>query len=1339
MLRTTPVVRALALLIVVVALCLRVVGIDWDRRRLLHPDERFLVVTTAALGVPDSLAAYLDADRSPLNPRRADRSFAYGTLPLTLTRVATVATGPSLGAITLTGRAISAAADMGTLVLLGWLARRLYGAHTALLAMSLYAFAVLPIQHSHFFVVESLLTWWCLVAIAALTLWHRQPHVMTAAMAGAGFALAVACKVSALMLVAPTALVFGVHLLREGGVGPPASRARSVAWGVVAYGAAALATLRLAAPDMFAAGWLPWPNDLWLADLRTTARLAAGGDDAPPSFQWAGREPWVLWWNTVRYGLGLPLGVAATAAAAGATWRVLGQWRSSLLVPTAWAVVMTIVVSLQFVAAMRYLLPAYPTFCLLAAAGLTALHRRASGSSTRWHRPAASALVVVVVAGTAAWALAFTSIYRDLHPRLAASRWIFDTIPAGAVLTAEAWDDALPISASLRTHASRYQVLTLPVTDEDAPAKLEALLAMLDRADYVVLSSDRLAGSLVRLPRRFPMMVRYYEALADGRLGFDRAAEFTSVPRLGPFSWNDGSAEEAFTVYDHPRVRIYRKSAAWSVGRARSLLGPVEWADVLRTTARQASAAPALLELPQVRRAALEGDGTWRTGVGSGGRFGPPASDLAAAARWLCVLLLVTLLAWPACAVLLPDTWGRGLLAAPAFGLVWLAWVIWVWGTLSPWPLSRGVIVAALLATGVASAAMVWPRRHGWRAWLTTHGATCGAHLAALVLVGAAGVAIRTMNPDLWHPLLGGEKPMDIAILTALVRADHFPAYDPWFAGGTLNYYYFGFLPVALLCRLTGVEPALGYTLATGTWWALTGGMLALVAGTLVCERRRNRARDATPRATTAVWWAAAAAVLLGIVCGNLRQWEVAWRWTREGVEPYLWFWHASRAIPVPHGEVPPITEFPAFTFLFADLHAHLLSMPWLLGVVLVATQLVGRPEWPWPVRLPRIAVGGLLVGMLAATNAWDVPTALLLLAAALAVRMYSQADRPLPLAVRGWLVEVLLAVTVAALAAWPFWTSFAAPVGGPRPWRGPYTPLAAALLIHGPFLLVVVPALVVLARRLVRSRHSSSSPVDLWTGLLCAVGLLLVALVEVVAVQGDVGRMNSVFKAYLQVWLLWSAVVPAAWLLVHDALSAGSSSSLVRRRVFETLTLGTLATMLLYPVTAIGPRLASRISPDAPRGLDGTAFMTGAAVSTPQGNLSLRDDHVLIRWLLDHARGTPTIIEAQTDAYQWGGRISAHTGLPTVLGWTWHTRQQRLALPAAVIGRRRRDVEQFYTASSADAAWDVARRYDVRYAIVGELEHQRYPAGSLARLADDPRWVARVRSGRSVVYERRD
>jgi uncharacterized membrane protein len=126
--------------------------------------------------------------------------------------------------------------------------------------------------------------------------------------------------------------------------------------------------------------------------------------------------------------------------------------------------------------------------------------------------------------------------------------------------------------------------------------------------------------------------------------------------------------------------------------------------------------------------------------------------------------------------------------------------------------------------------------------------------------------------------------------------------------------------------------------------------------------------------------------------------------------------------------------------------------------------------------------------------------------------------------------------------------------------------------------------------------------------------------------------------------------------------------------------------------------------------------------------DLNLPADWRAIRWLLENVEGTPVILEGSAPLYHWGSRYSIYTGLPTVLGWDWHQKQQRTGYTEKV-DQRQREVNRFYETADVEAAWETIHKYGVRYVVVGGLERAYYPTAGLAkfdRMAGD---------GLAVVY----
>ena len=296
-----------------------------------------------------------------------------------------------------------------------------------------------------------------------------------------------------------------------------------------------------------------------------------------------------------------------------------------------------------------------------------------------------------------------------------------------------------------------------------------------------------------------------------------------------------------------------------------------------------------------------------------------------------------------------------------------------------------------------------------------------------------AFVGIRAANPDLWHPFLGGEKPMEFAYFNAVIRSTTLPPYDPWFSGGYLNYYYWGYFVPAGLVRLTGIIPSVAFNLAVPLFFALTvTGAYSLVYNLAEGVRRsrviassaenspadlsgprRWRARLVSPVGAGLV--AALFIAVIGNLDGLVQLLQGGWSVIFQGDQfPGFDFWRSSRMLDVQerfdHGPlvfwlpdtVPGvsdvsfhITEFPFFTFLFGDLHAHMMVIPFTLLVIGLGLNLVvGLKDNGKLWIVAAAAALALALGSLWVINSWDYPAYLILVTALLALAVHFRPGR---------------------------------------------------------------------------------------------------------------------------------------------------------------------------------------------------------------------------------------------------------------------------------------------------------------------------------------------------------
>ena len=1004
------------------------------------------------------------------------------------------------------------------------------------------------------------------------------------------------------------------------------------------------------------------------------------------------------------------------------------------------------------------------------------------------------------------------------------------------------WDDGLPLRMDgYDGYGGIYTPdLVFEMYWDDNPEKLDRFLSTLDQSDYIFISSNRQWATVPRIPERYPLSTTYYRHLIgcpdekdviwcynvakpgqfQGDLGFDLVQVFESFPSIGKLQINDQFAEEAFTVYDHPKVLIFKKSTNYDQTRVQQILGAVDLNMVVHLTPRQAGKVPGLLMLPPDRWKEQQTGGTWCElfNMQSLINRNPFVSGLV----WYLTLTLLGWVVYPIVRQIFRGLPDRGFPLARIFGLLLLSYLVWLFGSFRV-PFTRLTISLSASAIVLVSIALAILNYDEIKREIQQHKKvilwielfTLGFFLLDLF--------IRIGNPDLWHPWKGGEKPMDFAYFNAILKSTSFPPYDPWYAGGYLNYYYYGFVLFGVPVKWLGIMPSVAYNLILPTIFSLIAMGAFSLGWNLVAyfspSEHGNHSPSPYPKMIAAISSALGMAVLGnlgtvrmilvgyqklaapgGIVEGTNLFSRILWTFLGfiqaiKGMNlPYSlgdWYWIPSRAIPAPN-DVEPITEFPFFTILYGDPHAHLFALPLALLSLSIALSfvLMKKCRWNWKTFI-QLLFAGLIVGALRPTNYSDYYPYLLIMCISVGYSFWTTYYREKPLTQT--IAYTVLAIGTVSAASTIFYQPFLHWLGWGYTklsiWQGTHTPSTSYFVHWGLFLFILISwfvwetidwmahtpltslkklapykawigygLLLVLLIILVLKFWLQIEitwivlPLAVWDGILLlrpdqsppkryvflivGFSLLLTLMVETIVVAGDIGRMNTVFKFYLQAWTMLAISAGAALGWILPALARWISG-------WRKVWMGALAILVfsasLYPLTAATAKIKDRMTDSAPHTLDGMAYMAYAKYADSWGEMDLNQDYQAILWMLNHVKGSPVIVEANLrDLYRWGSRFSIYTGLPGVVGWEWHQQQQRTLFPSAWVSNRIDEIENFYRTTDLMSAANFLRKYQVRYIIVGQQERGKYPGPGLEKFdaANGLLWTAVYRNQQTVIYE---
>lgn len=537
-------------IILAVGIFFRLYNVHWDTNFHLHPDERFLTMIGLKETLPISFTQYLNPDTSPFNPFVLGFGFfVYGVLPLTFNTLIALFTHSQLyDAFTIQGRILSGCFDVLALFLVYMIAALLerefhLSEKVKFFSAFFYAISVLPIQLSHFFTVDIFLSFFILLSVYFALRFTMYKSFASLLCTGIALGMAIACKVNALAGIPLIIILLFLPYFQKKRV------KKAFFLSLAIFLITTYCTLRISDPYLFASGnfFDPHINNNFLQSIKSLAYYGTPGVWYPPNVQWANKLPVIFsLFNIAFYGLGIGMFIFMTIG-------IVSLFKTKKVVALAlivWVILFFFYQSVQYVKTMRYFIFLYPFFAFFAGIGYAEFIRR---------KPHVlfillSILLIVI------WPLSFLSIYTKPHTRVTATQWILTNIPKGSIVLGEYWDDPLPLS-----HNEDYTVDLLHVFDPDSQQKWITINDQLQRGEYLVLSSNRGWGSISSDPKEYPAMSMWYKNLFAGKLPYKKVAEFSSFPSLSylgiPFTIHDDIAEEAFTVYDHPVVLIFKNES----------------------------------------------------------------------------------------------------------------------------------------------------------------------------------------------------------------------------------------------------------------------------------------------------------------------------------------------------------------------------------------------------------------------------------------------------------------------------------------------------------------------------------------------------------------------------------------------------------------------------------------------------------------------------------------------------------------------------------------------------------------------------------------------------------
>jgi len=571
-------------------------------------------------------------------------------------------------------------------------------------------------------------------------------------------------------------------------------------------------------------------------------------------------------------------------------------------------------------------------------------------------------------------------------------------------------------------------------------------------------------------------------------------------------------------------------------------------------------------------------------------------------------------------------------------------WILGHWGLKvnNDWGVGGAVLV--LVGLGIKEAVKgKRGKKEAWWRWVLWE--------EGLFLFGLVGLSlVRGFEPSIFSL----EKFMDYGFIKKYLVSDVLPAKDIWWAGKPINYYSFGHFMASILVRLWGVGLEKGYNLVL----AFILGLSLSLSFSLIINWGERKKKEEKNLVVGGVLGA-----LLTCLGGNsYTLWYLLKNRSWEG----FWYADATRFIE------RTIHEFPGYSFVVSDLHAHVLSFPIVLGLLFMLSVWF-KKKIKREIRMIEVIMGGLL-GVLLMTNTWDVAVYGL-------VGLVVVGGMKIKEKGWGWLKEmgmIGLRVGLGFLLVGWWWGSYFQAIPSGIRLSTEHSSVSEWFILWGGHLLLLLVGWWMSIGREKKEKAFIRG--------LMIVGVLLLLIPEVVYVEDiytGYPRANTMFKLTYQAFILMSLVV--GW-MINEVFKR-------KKRLLLVVVMVLWSGLMIFPFKAY-PSYYRDFKEY--QGLDGLEWMR-----VEEGD----------KWgavvYLEENRDGRNLLEAVGDSYSRFNSVSAFSGTSSVLGWRVHEWLWRGGYEG--VKEREGEVGIVFEKREEKRSKEILRKYDVGWIYVGKEERENY------------------------------